>query len=175
MLRQECLSLPRRGWIPQPRVAQRTLGGERGTVPRNPDRVRSGIDTRPGRSNPFRVAARAGLIPPGCAARPWAVGSNHCGVAVLLPTELSKNRARSFSGRMECTSDHCGRRRERCPEPYSRMASSVRSNRCPGVGRGNRIASRGSSFRAPSRKPRGPVRPVDPRGGGSRGPDCSGG
>src|SRR5712691_1092848 len=68
--------------IPQPRVAQRTLGTRAATPAFDPERVGQGAA---GLSDPFRVGGRGCPLDPGCAARPWAVESNPCGVKKRFP------------------------------------------------------------------------------------------
>ena len=74
-----CRSVPRRGYTPQPRVAQRTLGTKvsfSGTL--------KGFDKTAFRTlsfvEPFQGSGLEDLAFPGCAARPWAVGCNPFGV-----------------------------------------------------------------------------------------------
>src|SRR5262249_17473177 len=72
----------RRGWTPQPRVAQRTLGNER-SFRAKPERVlqRAGTGCRT-----LSGFGRMGQFAPGCAARPWAVEWNPFRVLVTRPS-----------------------------------------------------------------------------------------
>src|SRR5205807_2442510 len=75
-----CRFLRRRRWIPQPRVAQRTLGSGGGRTP-YPEGVGSAgarrlIQPVRGKYQWFHESEPD----PGCAARPWAMRSNAFGV-----------------------------------------------------------------------------------------------